>query len=133
VPYFLQVEVGEQIGEPQGDIERPVAAFADNSNHQTAASIGSEIQTIESNNHKANDNDSISEDKSGDSRESQGLVNFSNLNEGAALTGPDGSQHDQVSESQLKTSGGEEIRRLQLEMAELRQAKPQAVIYFAFV
>ncbi len=125
MPYFLQVEVGEQIGEPQGDIERPVAAFADNSNHQTAASTGSEIQTVESNNHKAaNDNGSISEDKSDNSLESQGLVNFSNLSDGAALTGPDGSQHDQVSESQLETSEREEIRQLQLEVAELRQDQP---------
>jgi hypothetical protein len=121
VPYFLQVEAAKQNGESQGDIERPVAAFADNINHPTAASTASEIQTVESNNHKAaNDIDSLSEDKSGDSRESHGLVNFSNLSEGEALMGPD-RPDDQVSESQLETSGGEKIRRLQLEVAELRQ------------
>ncbi len=118
------MEAAKQNGESQGDIERPVAAFADNINNPTAASTGSEIQTVESNNHKAaNDNDAISEDKSDNSLESQGLVNFSNLSDGAVLTGPDGSQHNQVSESQLKTSEGEEIRRLQLEVAELRQAQ----------
>jgi hypothetical protein len=123
VPYFLQVEAAKQNGESRGDIERPVAAFADNINHQTAASTGSEIQTVESNNHTAaNDNDSISDDKSDNSRESQVRQSFSNLSEGAALTEPDGSQHDQVSESQLKTSESEKIRRLQSEVAELRQA-----------
>jgi hypothetical protein len=120
-------QVAEQIGESQGDIERPVAAFADNIkfNHPTAASPGSEIQTVESNNHKAaNDNDAVSDDIRANSRESQGLVSFSNLSHGAALTGPDGIQHDQVSECQLKTTEGEEIRQLQLEVAELRQAQP---------
>ncbi len=124
MPYFLQVEVAEQIGESQGGIERTLAAFADNINRPTAASTGSEIQTIKSNNRKTDDNDSISDDIRANSSDSQGLVNFSNLSDGAVLTGPDGSQHDQVSESQLKTSEGEEIRRLQLEVAELRQAQP---------
>jgi hypothetical protein len=116
-------QVAEQIGESQGDIERPVATIGDNINHPTAASTDSGIQTVESNNHKAaNDNDSISDDIRANSRESQVRQGFSNLSDGAVLTGPDGSQHDQVSESQLKISEGEKIRRLQLEVAELRQA-----------
>ncbi len=123
MPYFLQVEAAKQNGESQGDIERPVVAFADNINHPTAASTGSEIQTVESNNRKTDDNDSISEDKSDNIRESQVRESFSNLSEGEALTEADGSQHE-VSESQLKTSVGEKIRRLQLEVAELRQDKP---------
>ncbi len=118
-------QVAEHIGESQGDIERRVPTVGDNINHPTAASTGSEIQTVESNNHKAaNDNYSISDDIRANSRKSQGLVNFSKLSEGVSLTGPDGSQHDQVSESQLKTSEGEKIRRLQLEVAELRQGEP---------
>ncbi len=119
MPSFLQVEAAKQNGESPGDIERPVATIGDNINHPTAASTGSEIQTVESNNHKAaNDNDSISEDNSANSRESQIRQSFSNLSEGA-LRGP----KDQVSESQLKTSDGEKIRRLQSEVAELRQAQ----------
>ncbi len=126
-------QVAEQIGESQGDIERPAAAVGDNINHPTAASTGSEIQAVESNYHKEeNDNDSISEDKSANSRESQVCQSISNLSEGAALPGPDGSQHDQVSESQLKTSEGEEIRRLQLEVAELRQAPTISRNLFSF-
>ncbi len=118
-------QVAEHIGESQGYIERRVPTVADNINHLTAASTGSEIQTVESNNYKAaNDNDSVSDDISDNIRESQGLVSFSNLSDGAALAGLDGSQHDQVSESQLKTSEDEEIRQLQLEVAELRQAQP---------
>jgi hypothetical protein len=118
----------------QGERERPLAAISDNSNHPTATSTGSEIQTVESNNYKAaNDIDSLSEGKRDNIRESQVRQSFSILSDGSALTGPDGSQHDQVSESQLKTCEGEKIRRLQLEVGELRQAKSQAVIYFAFV
>ncbi len=117
------MEAAKQNGESQDDIERPVAAVGDNSNHHTAASTGSEIQTVEGNNHKAaNENDSISEDKSDNIHKSQVCQSFSNLSDVAALTGPDGSQHDQVSESQLKTSESGKIRRLQLEVAELRQA-----------
>jgi hypothetical protein len=115
-------QVAEQIGQSRGDIERPVAAFADNINHPTAASTGSEIHTVD---HKAeNHNGSISEGISANSPESQVRQSFSNLSEGAALPGPGRSQHDQVSESQLETSEGENIRRLQLEVAELRQAQP---------
>jgi hypothetical protein len=114
-------QVAEQSGESQCDIERPLAAVSDNINHPTAASTGIDIQTVKSNYHKArNDNDSISEDKSDNIRKSQVCQSFSILSDGAALTGPDGSQHDQVSESQLKTSESEKIRRLQLEVAELR-------------
>ncbi len=125
MPYFLQVEAAKQNGESQGDIERPVAAFADNINHPTAASTDSEIQTFESNNHKAaNDINSISDDISANSPESKARLSFSNWSEGAALTGPGRSQHEQLAEYQLETSGGEKIRRLQLEVAELRQAQP---------
>jgi hypothetical protein len=119
---FLQVEAAKQNGESQRDIERPVDAFADNINHPASVRTGIEIQTIKGNKRKTDDNDSISEDISDNIRESQVCHSFSNLSDGAALTGPDGSQHDQVSESQLKTSEGEKIRRLQLEVAELRQA-----------
>jgi hypothetical protein len=71
VPYFLQAEAAKQYGESQRDIERPVAAFANNINHPTVASTGSEIHSVESNNHKAaKDNDSISEGKRDNIRES---------------------------------------------------------------